>query len=113
MEGVVGFTFRGAALLALGALVGAAFPGETRVLARRGMVLALQATAWARTAGAEAMEKGLDVVAEARAEHEQMVRAAEQEADRRRLRVVREQNGNPPRRRRTTRGATRSTPPNS
>lgn len=82
----------------LGALIGAAFPRETRNAARTVMVGGFRAAEWARTFGAEAYEKGQDVFAEARVEYEQLRREAEREAERGRLHVV-----PPPRRRSSTR----------
>jgi hypothetical protein len=96
------------AFAALGALVGAAFPRETRKVSKKAIRAALRITDWAREAGSEAYEKGLDVVAEARLEHEQ----ASREAENRRLRVVTPTEV-PPRARRTTRttaGSRRASP---
>jgi hypothetical protein len=75
--------------IGLGALIGAAFPRETRNAARSVMVGGFRAAEWARTFGAEAYEKGQDVFAEARVEYDQLRREAEREAERGRLHVVR------------------------
>ena len=80
----------------VGALIGAAFPRETRALAKRTMLAGFRAADWVQTMGAEAMEKGQDVVAEARLEYEQVLHEAQREAERKQLRVVR---GTAPRRR--------------
>ena len=72
--------------IGLGALIGAAFPGETRAAAKRAMVSGLRAADWLQGMSAEALEKGQDVFAEARLEYEQMVRESQREAER--LRVV-------------------------
>jgi len=85
--------------IGLGALIGAAFPRETRKAARTAMVGGFRAAEWARTMGAEAYEKGQDVFAEARVEYEQMRREAEREVERGRLRVV------PAQRRRSSNGS--------
>lgn len=90
------------AFIALGALIGAAFPRETRTTAKRVMLAGMRASDWARAFGAEAYEKGQDVFAEARLEYEQLATEAEREAQRRSLRVVRS-----PRRRSTTRRGSR------
>lgn len=79
--------------IGLGALIGAAFPRETRNAAKSVVRTGLQAAAWLSGVGAEAFEKGQDVFAEARLEYEQAVQEKQREVDRRRLRVVR-----PPRR---------------
>ncbi|HEY1454987.1 MAG TPA: hypothetical protein VGG31_00705 [Candidatus Dormibacteraeota bacterium] len=73
----------------LGALIGAAFPRETRNAAKSVMVTGFRAAEWLGGVGAEAMEKGQDVVAEARLEYEQLVHEAQREADRNRLHIVR------------------------
>ena len=91
------------AFIALGALIGAAFPGETRAAAKRVMLAGMRASDYARAFGAEAYEKGQDVFAEARLEYEQLAQEAERETQRRQLRVVRS-----PRRRSTARRGTRS-----
>jgi hypothetical protein len=91
------------AFIALGALIGAAFPRETRAAAKRVMLAGMRASDYARAFGAEAYEKGQDVFAEARLEYEQLTHEAEREAQRRQLRVVRS-----PRRRAAGRRATRS-----
>src|SRR2546429_8891801 len=87
--------------IGLGALIGAAFPNETRTTAKRVMLASFRATDWAQGVGAEAFEKGQDVFAEARLEYEQTAREAERIAERRRLRVV----PSTPRRRRARRAA--------
>jgi hypothetical protein len=89
--------------IALGALVGAAFPQETRRAAKTMMLTGFRAADWLQGVGAEAFEKGSDVFAEARLEYEQTIRLAEREAERRRLRVVQA-----PRRRRPRRDAVTS-----
>ena len=95
------------AFIALGALIGAAFPRETRSTAKRVMLAGMRASDWARAFGAEAYEKGQDVFAEARLEYEQLASDAEREAQRRKLTVVRS-----PRRRPTaTRRGSRSRRP--
>lgn len=86
--------------IAIGALVGAAFPQETRRAAKTVMLTGFRAADWVQGMGAEALEKGSDVFAEARLEYEQMMHEAQREAERGRLRVV-----HPPRRRRTRRAA--------
>lgn len=91
------------AFIALGALIGAAFPRETRAAAKRVMLAGMRASDYARAFGAEAYEKGQDVFAEVRLEYEQLTAEAEREAQRRNLRVVRS-----PRRRPTTRRGSRS-----
>ena len=73
---------------ALGALVGSAFPKETRELTKAVIRTGLKAGDWAREFGAEAYEKGQDVVAEARAEYRDQAREAERAAESKRLRVV-------------------------
>src|SRR5438270_8851652 len=89
------------AFAALGALVGAAFPQETRAVSKRAIRTALRITDWAREVGSEAYEKGQDVVAEARLEYEQ----ANRDAESRRLRVVAPTEVTP-----RTRRTTRATP---
>jgi len=56
--------------LAVGALLGASFPGETRDLARRAAILGMRLADRAREVGAESWERGQDILAEAQAEHE-------------------------------------------
>jgi hypothetical protein len=85
---------------ALGALVGSAFPRETRNATKAVVRTALRAGDWAREVGAVAYEKGQDVIAEARSEYEHLTREAERESNRARLRVV--ESTPTPRRRRTT-----------
>jgi hypothetical protein len=77
------------AFIALGALIGAAFPGETRAAAKRVMLAGMRATDVARALTAEAYEKGQDVFAEARLEYEQLATEAEREEQRSNLKVVR------------------------
>jgi hypothetical protein len=91
------------AFIALGALIGAAFPRETRAAAKRVVVAGLRASEWARLYGAEAYEKGADVLAEARLEYEQVAHEAERQAQRRNLKVV-----SSPRRRSRSRRSPRS-----
>ena len=86
--------------IAIGALVGAAFPQETRRAAKAAMLTGFRAADWLQGMGAEAFEKGQDVVAEARLEYEHAQHQAQREADRRRLRVVQA-----PRRRRPRRAS--------
>ncbi|HVH63201.1 MAG TPA: hypothetical protein VNA65_06330 [Candidatus Dormibacteraeota bacterium] len=74
--------------IGIGAMIGAAFPGETRHAAKTLMLTGFRAADWARVFSAEAYEKGQDVFAEARVEYEQLRREAEREAERGRLRVV-------------------------
>ncbi len=68
----------------LGALIGSAFPNETRKATKSVVRAALRASDWARVFGAEAYEKGQDIVAEARAEYDD----AERESTRERFRVI-------------------------
>jgi hypothetical protein len=75
--------------IGLGALIGAAFPRETRAAAKRAMLAGFRATDWLQGMSAEALEKGQDVFAEARLEYEQMLHEAQREAERGHLRVVR------------------------
>lgn len=75
--------------IGIGALIGAAFPRETRAVAKRAMLAGFRAADWLQTASAEAMEKGQDVFAEARLEYEQVLHEAQREAERGQLRVVR------------------------
>ena len=72
----------------IGALLGAAFPTETRLAAKRVMLTSFRAADWIQGMGAEAFEKGQDVFAEARLEYEQRVDEAERDAERGRLRIV-------------------------
>lgn len=85
--------------IGIGALIGAAFPRETRTAAKTAMLAGFRAADWLQGVGAEAYEKGQDVFAEARLEYEQLVHEAQREAERGRLRVVK----TAPRRRRTRR----------
>jgi hypothetical protein len=100
IDEIVERAFPWGVFIALGALVGAAFPQETRRAAKTVMLTGFRAADWLQGMSAEAFEKGQDVFAEARLEYEQTLREAEREADRRRLRVV-----PAPRRRRTRRTA--------
>lgn len=74
--------------IGIGALIGAAFPRETRSAAKTLMLNGFRAADWARAFSAEAYEKGQDVFAEARLEYDQLRREAEREAERGRLHVV-------------------------
>ena|ERR1700716_3566620 len=85
LERVVPWSF----LIGIGALVGAAFPRETRAATKIAMREGFRATEWLRAMSAEAMEKGQDVFVEARSEYDQVLREAQREAERGRLRVVR------------------------
>ncbi len=87
------------AFIALGALIGAAFPRETRATAKRVMVAGMRASEWARAFGAEAYEKGQDVFAEARLEYDELARESERESQRRNLSVVRSSRRRPAARR--------------
>ena len=89
--------------IGLGALIGAAFPRETRTVAKNVMLTSFRAADWVQGMSAEAFEKGQDVFAEARLEYEQTVRESEREAERGRLHVVRTP------RRRKARRATQTT----
>jgi hypothetical protein len=93
----------------LGALVGAAFPRETRAAAKTVMLTGFRAVDWLQSAGAEAFEKGQDVFAEARLEYEQRVHEAQREAERGRLHVVSAPRRRAPRPRAA--GRTRRRPP--
>jgi hypothetical protein len=88
-------------LIGVGALVGAAFPAETRAATKTAMRKGFRVAEWLRGAGAEAYEKGQDVFVEARSEYDQLVREAQREAERGRLRIVSE----PQPRRRTRRAS--------
>ena len=83
--------------IGLGALIGAAFPRETRQATKQVMLTGFRAADWLSGFGAEAFEKGQDVVAEARLEYEQLMHEAQRDAERGRLRVV-----PPPRRKAST-----------
>ena len=74
--------------IGLGALIGAAFPRETRHAAKSVMLTGFRAADWLSGVGAEAFEKGQDVFAEARLEYEQLLHEAQREAERGRLHVV-------------------------
>ena len=74
--------------IGLGALVGAAFPRETRAAAKSVMLTGFRAADWLQGMSAEAFEKGQDVFAEARLEYEQLVHEAQREAERGRLHVM-------------------------
>jgi hypothetical protein len=63
--------------LAVGALVGASFPEETRDLARRAALAGMRLAEKAREVGAETFERGQDILAEARAEREEEKARAE------------------------------------
>ena len=78
----------------IGALIGSAFPQETRKATKSVLRAALRASDWAREFGAEAYEKGQDIVAEARTEYDH----ANREATRERLRVVGSRTSRPRRR---------------
>ena len=91
--------------IGLGALIGAAFPRETRATAKKVMLTGFRAADWLQGMSAEAMEKGQDVVAEARLEYEQLAREAQREAERGHLRIVR----TPARRRRPSNRGRRRT----
>lgn len=56
--------------LAVGALLGASFPDETRDLARRAAILGMRLADKAREVGAESWERGQDILAEAQVEHD-------------------------------------------
>lgn len=86
---------------ALGALVGSAFPRETRNATKAVVRTGLRIGDWAREVGAEAYEKGQDVIAEARAEYQHVAREAERDSARARLRVMDSTRGPAPRRRRS------------
>lgn len=73
---------------ALGALIGSAFPRETRNATKAVVRTGLRVGDWAREFGAEAYEKGQDVIAEARAEYNDIARENQRAASRSRLRVV-------------------------
>jgi hypothetical protein len=75
-------------LISVGALVGAAFPRETRAVTKMAMRGGFRASEWLRGMSAEAMEKGQDVFVEARSEYDHLVRQAQREAERSKLRVV-------------------------
>jgi hypothetical protein len=74
--------------IGVGALIGAAFPRETRAVTKRAMLTGMRAADWLQGMSAEAMEKGQDVFAEARLEYEQLLHEAQREAERGRLHVV-------------------------
>jgi hypothetical protein len=74
--------------IGLGALIGAAFPRETRAVTKRVMLTGFRAADWLQGVSAEAYEKGQDAFAEARLEYEQLLREAQREAERGHLRVV-------------------------
>jgi len=95
-------------LISVGALVGAAFPGETRAVTKIVMRNGFRATEWMRGMTAEAMEKGQDVFVEARSEYDHLVREAQRDAERGRLRVVR---GTAPKRTSPTRARRRRSAP--
>src|SRR5579864_4923344 len=103
IDEIVERAFPWGVFIAVGALVGAAFPQETRRAAKTVMLTGFRTADWLQGMGAEAFEKGQDVFAEARLDYEQMVHEAEREAERGRLRVVRA-----PRRRRARRATASS-----
>ena len=117
IDEIVERAFPWGVFVAVGALVGAAFPQETRRAAKTVMLTGFRAADWVQGVGAEAFEKGQDVFAEARLEYQQLVHEAEREAERGRLHVVqptrrRASNGHrpkPPRGRRATERSGRST----
>jgi hypothetical protein len=74
--------------IGVGALIGAAFPRETRAAAKSVMLTGFRAADWLQGVSAEALEKGQDVFAEARLEYEQVLHEAQREAERGRLHVV-------------------------
>jgi hypothetical protein len=74
--------------IGVGALIGAAFPRETRAAAKRVMLTGFRAADWLQGMSAEAFEKGQDVFAEARLEYEQVLHEAQREAERGRLHVM-------------------------
>ena len=88
IDEIVEKAFPWGVFIGLGALIGAAFPQETRAAAKRVMLTGFRAADWMQGMGAEAFEKGQDVFAEARLEYEQMLHEAQREAERGRLRVV-------------------------
>jgi len=88
IDEIVERAFPWGVFIGVGALIGAAFPRETRAAAKRVMLTGMQAADWLQGMSAEALEKGQDVFAEARLEYEQMVREAQREAERGRLHVV-------------------------
>lgn len=88
IDEVIERAFPWGVFISIGALIGAAFPNETRAAAKRVMLTGFRAADWVQVMGAEAMEKGQDVVAEARLEYEQMARQAQRDAERGRLHVV-------------------------
>jgi len=88
VDEILEFAIPWGAWAALGALVGSAFPKETRAATKTVIRTGLRVGDWAREVGAEAYEKGQDVFAEARAEYDQLVRDAERDAERGRLRVL-------------------------
>jgi hypothetical protein len=74
--------------IGIGALIGAAFPRETRSAAKTMMLTGFRAADWLSGVGAEAYEKGQDMFAEARQEYEGVLHEAQREAERGRLHVV-------------------------
>jgi hypothetical protein len=88
LDEIVEKAFPWGVFIGLGALIGAAFPRETRAAAKSVMVTGLRAADWLQGMSAEALEKGQDVFAEARLEYEQMLHEAQREAERGHLRVV-------------------------
>ena len=88
IDEIVERAFPWGVFIGVGALIGAAFPRETRAAAKRVMLTGMQAADWLQGMSAEALEKGQDVFAEARLEYEQMMREAQREAERGSLHVV-------------------------
>lgn len=99
IDEIVERAFPWGVFIGFGALIGAAFPRETRNAAKTVMRTGFRAADWLSGVGAEAFEKGQDVFAEARLEYEQLVHEAQREAERGRLHVVQSP------RRRSPRGA--------
>jgi len=71
IEEALELAFPGAAFLAAGVAVGAAFGRQLRPMAKGAIKLGLTASARVQEVAAEAYERGQDLVAEARFEHEQ------------------------------------------
>ncbi len=88
IDEVVERAFPWGVFIGIGALIGAAFPRETRSAAKKLMLTGFRAADWIQDVGAEAYEKGQDVFAEARLEYGDLVREAQREAERGRLHVV-------------------------
>jgi hypothetical protein len=116
IDEIVERAFPWGVFITIGALVGAAFPQETRRAAKTVMLTGFRAADWLQGAGAEAFEKGQDVFAEARLEYVQLLHDAQREAERGRLHVVpaprrRASNGHRPRTQRGRHVAERSGEP--